>query len=91
MSKLIPSPVRRCVQALIVTLMPVLVWAAPVAAQQGPPPPDASGICPGIDEDGLLCSARASEFAVALPVSAQPKEVFGDAPSNENRCAMIQK
>jgi hypothetical protein len=40
---------------------------------------------------GSICSARASEFAVALPVAAQPKEVFGDAPSNENRCTMIQK
>lgn len=30
MSKHIPSSVRRCVQALIVTLMPALVWAGPV-------------------------------------------------------------
>jgi competence protein ComEA len=30
MSNLIASPVRRCVQALIVTLMPAFVWAGPV-------------------------------------------------------------
>jgi competence protein ComEA len=30
MPRIIPSPVRRAVQALIVSLMPVLVWAGPV-------------------------------------------------------------
>jgi competence protein ComEA len=30
MSRIIPSHVRRVVQALIVTLMPALVWAGPV-------------------------------------------------------------
>lgn len=38
----------------------ILAWAAmapPAAAQQGPPPPATSDVCPGIDEDGMLCSA----------------------------------
>ena len=38
MSKLIPSPVRRCVQALIVTLMPVLVWAGRSTSTRPMPP-----------------------------------------------------
>jgi hypothetical protein len=31
--------------------------AGPVLAQQYAPPPDASIVCPAIDEDGMLCSA----------------------------------
>jgi hypothetical protein len=37
-----------------------LLWAAnavPATAQEGPPPPSSAGVCPEIDEDGLLCSA----------------------------------
>jgi hypothetical protein len=37
-----------------------LIWAAipgPAAAQEGPPPPSSIGVCPAIEEDGLLCSA----------------------------------
>ena len=37
-----------------------LAWAAspsPADAQQGPPPPSTSVVCPGIEEDGMLCSA----------------------------------
>ena len=37
-----------------------LAWSAspsPACAQQGPPPPSPGSVCPGIEEDGLLCSA----------------------------------
>jgi hypothetical protein len=48
---------RRLGQACAAAIAAWIVQAAPGAAQPGPAPPDASGICPGIDEDGLLCSA----------------------------------
>ena len=44
----------------IARIMAALGWltsVAPVAAQQYAPPPDASLICPAIDEDGMLCAA----------------------------------
>jgi hypothetical protein len=44
----------------IAQLAATLVWfasASPVAAQQYAPPPDASLVCPAIDEDGMLCAA----------------------------------
>ena len=50
-----------------------LLWAAnagPAAAQEGPPPPSSIGVCPEIEEDGLLCSAdllsgNCADFVVA--------------------------
>ena len=44
----------------IARIVAALGWFAsadPIAAQQYAPPPDASLVCPAIDEDGMLCSA----------------------------------
>lgn len=49
---------KRCIR--LACAVAVLAWAAaapPAAAQQVLPPPVTSDVCPGIDEDGMLCSA----------------------------------
>lgn len=43
--------------AQIAAALSWLAWAGPAAAQQYAPPPDASIVCPAIEEDGMLCSA----------------------------------
>ena len=55
------TEIRRTLVASLVGILgaAALAWAASprlAAAQQGPPPPSSSVVCPGIEEDGQLCS-----------------------------------
>jgi hypothetical protein len=48
---------RRSGRALVASATLACVTAAVAFAQPLPPPPDTSGVCPSLEEDGLLCSA----------------------------------
>jgi len=56
----VPSITNRNHLVAMARIVAALVWIAsadPGAAQQYAPPPDASLVCPAIDEDGMLCAA----------------------------------
>ena len=55
-----PSITNRKHLVAMVRIAAAFGWAAsadPASAQQYAPPPDASLVCPAIDEDGMLCAA----------------------------------